>query len=103
MSGFRWNNTPRARVRGMALWQSFSANPDAITRRKPLIVTLALLGTCGNSEEISMHVRASQNTETSPKDLLQAIIPAEVYAGVPKVNHAIKLAKQTYADLGVEI
>ncbi|MFN2306035.1 MAG: 4-carboxymuconolactone decarboxylase [Paracoccaceae bacterium] len=76
---------------------------DAITRRDRSLLTLALLAACGNFEEIPMHIRASRNTGAEPAEVMQAFMHVAVYAGVPKANHAIKLAKQTYAELGVEI
>jgi 4-carboxymuconolactone decarboxylase len=30
---------------------------------------------------------------------MQALLHVAVYAGVPKANHAIKLAKSTYAEM----
>jgi len=76
---------------------------DTISRRERSMLTLALLAAMGNFEEIPMHIRASRNTGAEPKDVLQAFMHVAVYAGVPKANHAIKLAKETYAELGVEI
>jgi len=76
---------------------------DTITRRERSMLTLALLAATGNFEEIPMHIRATQNTGAAPQDVLQAFMHVAVYAGVPAANHAIKLAKQTYAELGVEI
>lgn len=76
---------------------------DTITRRERSMLTLALLAATGNFEEIPMHIRATQNTNATPQDVLQAFMHVAVYAGVPKANHAIKLAKQTYAELGVKI
>ena len=76
---------------------------QTISRRERSMLTLALLAATGNFEEIPMHVRATQNTGASPDDVMQALLHVAVYAGVPKANHAIKLAKQTYAELGVEI
>jgi len=35
--------------------------------------------------------------------VLQAFMHVAVYAGVPKANHAIKLAKQTYTEMGVTL
>ncbi len=78
-------------------------NDDTISRRERSMLTLALLAATGNFEEIPMHIRASQNTGTSPEDVIQAFMHVAVYAGVPKANHAIKLAKQTYQELEVEI
>ncbi len=76
---------------------------DTITRRERSMLTLAILAATGNFDEIPMHIRATQNTGTAPQDVLQAFMHVAVYAGVPAANHAIKLAKQTYAELGVEI
>lgn len=76
---------------------------DTISRRERSMLTLALLAATGNFEEIPMHIRASRNTRASPEDILQAFMHVAVYAGVPKANHAIKLAKQTFAELGVDL
>ena len=76
---------------------------DTISRRERSMLTLAVLAATGNFDEIPMHIRAAQNTGAKPQDILQAFMHVGVYAGVPKANHAIKLAKQTYAELGVEI
>lgn len=74
---------------------------DSISKRERSMLTLALLAATGNFEEIPMHVRACANTGAKPQDVLQAFMHVAVYAGVPKANHAIKLAKQTYAEMGV--
>ncbi len=76
---------------------------NAIADRERSMLTLALLAACGNFDEIPMHVRATANTGASPEDVMQAFLHVAVYAGVPKANHAIKLAKQTYAEMGVKL
>ncbi|MDG1068651.1 MAG: 4-carboxymuconolactone decarboxylase [Sulfitobacter sp.] len=76
---------------------------DTITRRERSMLTLALLAATGNFEEIPMHIRACANTGAAPADVLQAFMHVAVYAGVPKANHAIKLAKQTYSEMGVTL
>jgi 4-carboxymuconolactone decarboxylase len=76
---------------------------DTISRRDRSLLTLALLAATGNFDEIPMHIRASRNTGAAPDEILQAFMHVAVYAGVPKANHAIKLAKETFAELGVEI
>ena len=72
---------------------------DTISRRDRSMLTLALLAATGNFEEIPMHIRATANTGASQNDVLQAFMHVAVYAGVPKANHAIKLAKHTYAEM----
>ncbi|SMX23939.1 Carboxymuconolactone decarboxylase family protein [Boseongicola aestuarii] len=75
---------------------------ETISRRDRSLLTLALLAATGNFEEIPMHIRASSNTGATPDEIMQAFMHVAVYAGVPKANHAIKLAKETFKELGVE-
>ncbi|HDZ73880.1 MAG TPA: 4-carboxymuconolactone decarboxylase [Aurantimonas coralicida] len=72
---------------------------DAISLRERSMLTLALLAATGNFDEIPMHIRATSNTGASKQDVIEAFQHVAIYAGVPKANHAIKLAKQTYAEM----
>ena len=63
------------------------------------MITLALLAATGNFEEIPMHIRATARTGASPSDVIEAFQHVAIYAGVPKANHAIKLAKETYREM----
>lgn len=72
---------------------------DAISLRERSMITLALLAATGNFEEIPMHIRATARTGASPQDVLESFQHVAIYAGVPAANHAIKLAKQTYAEM----
>jgi 4-carboxymuconolactone decarboxylase len=62
-------------------------------------VTIALLAALGHDEELAMHVRATRNTGATEKDLREAMMHVAIYAGVPAANHAIKIIKQTYAEM----
>ena len=81
-----------------AAWGTVWAD-DSITRRERSMLTLALLAATGNFEEIPMHIRATANTGATKTDVIQAFQHVAIYAGVPKANHAIKLAKATYAEM----
>jgi 4-carboxymuconolactone decarboxylase len=72
---------------------------DGITLRERSMLTLALLAATGNFEEIPMHVRATARTGASKQDVLEAFQHVAIYAGVPRANHALKLAKQTYEEM----
>ena len=72
---------------------------DAISRRERSMLTLALLAAMGNFEEIPMHVRATARTGASKQDVLEAFQHVAIYCGVPKANHAIKIARDTYAEM----
>ncbi|WP_421850542.1 4-carboxymuconolactone decarboxylase [Oricola sp.] len=75
---------------------------DGISRRERSMLTLALLAATGNFEEIPMHIRATVRTGASEQDVLEAFQHVAIYAGVPRANHAVKLAKQTYAEMQTE-
>jgi 4-carboxymuconolactone decarboxylase len=72
---------------------------ETISLRERSMLTIALLAATGNFEEIPMHVRATARTGASAEDILEALLHVAVYAGVPKANHAIRLAKETLADM----
>ncbi len=73
---------------------------DAISLRERSMLTLALLAATGNFDEIPMHIRATANTGASQEDVMEVFQHVAIYCGVPKANHAIKLAKQTFAEMG---
>jgi 4-carboxymuconolactone decarboxylase len=82
-------------------WGSVWSRPD-ISRRERSMITLALLAALGQWDEVAMHVRATANTGASPSDVREAMLHVAVYAGVPAANHALKIIKQTYREMGVE-
>ncbi|NNE89465.1 MAG: 4-carboxymuconolactone decarboxylase [Silicimonas sp.] len=75
---------------------------DTIALRERSMLTIALLAATGNFEEIPMHVRATARTGASQSDVIEALMHVAVYAGVPKANRAIKLAKETFAEMQKE-
>ncbi len=75
---------------------------DAISLRERSMLTLALLAATGNFEEIPMHIRACARTGASQSDIAEAFQHVAIYAGVPKANHALKLAKAIFAEMEAE-
>ena len=81
-----------------AAWGTVWAS-EAISRRERSMLTLALLAATGNFEEIPMHIRATARTGASKRDVMEAFQHVAIYAGVPRANHAIKLARKTYEEM----
>ena len=75
---------------------------DGVSDRERSMLTLALLAALGNFDEIPMHIRATARTGASKTDVLEAFQHVAIYAGVPRANHALKLAKETYAEMDRE-
>ena len=81
-----------------AAWGHVWSRPEW-TRRERSMVTIALLAALGHDEEVAMHVRATVNTGATPEDLREAMLHVAIYAGVPAANHAIKIIKNTLAEM----
>lgn len=81
-----------------AAWGHVWSRPDW-TKRERSIVTIALLAALGHDDEVAMHVRATPNTGATAEDLREAMLHVAIYAGVPAANHAIKIIKQTLAEM----
>lgn len=75
---------------------------DGISDRERSMLTLALLAALGNFDEIPMHIRATARTGASKQDVLEAFQHVAIYAGVPRANHALKLASLTYSEMEQE-
>ena len=75
---------------------------DTITLRERSMLTIALLAGLGNDHELAMHIRATRRTGASETDVMEALLHVAIYAGVPRANHAIRIAKETFAAMTVE-
>ena len=75
---------------------------DTLTLRERSMITLALLAALGNFEEFQLHLRATARTGASRQDVLDVLLHVAAYAGVPRANHAIKLAKEVYATMDAQ-
>ncbi|MBY4631547.1 4-carboxymuconolactone decarboxylase [Rhizobium croatiense] len=84
-----------------AAWGHVWSRP-VLTKRERSIVTIALLAALGQDDEVAMHVRATANTGATREDICEALLHVAIYAGVPAANHAIKIAKQTFAHMDAE-
>jgi 4-carboxymuconolactone decarboxylase len=83
-------------------WGSVWSRPG-LTHRERSLVTIALLAALGHWDEVAMHVQATRNTGTTPEDVMEAILHIAIYAGVPAANHAIRVVRSAYAEIGIDI
>jgi 4-carboxymuconolactone decarboxylase len=79
-------------------WGHVWSRPN-ITKRERSMITLALLAALGQWDELALHTRATANTGASAEDIREAMLHVGIYAGVPAANHAMKIVKQTLAEM----
>ena len=72
---------------------------DTISLRERSMLTIALLAALGNDDELALHIRATRNTGASEADVMEALLHVAIYAGVPRANHAIRIARNTFAAM----
>lgn len=72
---------------------------ETISLRERSMLTIALLAGLGNDHELALHLRATRNTGASEADVMEALLHVAIYAGVPRANHAISIAKQVFGEM----
>ena len=82
-------------------WGAVWSRPD-LDRRTRSLVTIAILAALGRHDELALHLRATRNTGTSPRDITETLLHVAVYAGVPAANSAFALAKTALTPAGPE-
>jgi 4-carboxymuconolactone decarboxylase len=75
---------------------------NTLSLRERSMLTIALLAGLGNDHELALHLRATANTGASEADVMEALLHVAIYAGVPRANHAIRIAKETFAEMAKE-
>jgi 4-carboxymuconolactone decarboxylase len=91
-------DTPFQTLITQSAWGTVWSDPT-ISKRERSMLTLALLAATGNFEEIPMHIRATAKTGASQEDVMQAFLHVAIYAGVPRANSAIRIAKRIFAEM----
>jgi 4-carboxymuconolactone decarboxylase len=91
-------DTPFQTLVTEAAWGTVWAS-DGITRRERSMVTLALLAGLGNHEEFALHLRATARTGATPQDVMEVLQHVAIYAGVPRANTAVRIAKEIFAEM----
>ena len=91
-------DAPFQRLITEAAWGTVWAS-DAITRRERSMLTLALLAALGNFDELPMHIRATARTGASRTDVMEVFQHVAIYAGVPRANRALAIAREVYAEM----
>lgn len=91
-------DTPFQNLITDAAWGHVWSSPN-ISLRERSMLTIALLAGLGNDHELAMHLRATRNTGASANDVMEALMHVAIYAGVPRANHAIRIAKDVFAEM----
>lgn len=79
------------------VWGNVWQRPG-LSHRDRSLLTIVMLASLGHLEELTMHIRASQNTGTTMEEVKEALLQVGIYAGIPAANAAFKVAKDVYEE-----
>jgi 4-carboxymuconolactone decarboxylase len=79
-------------------WGSVWSRPG-LNRKTRHLLTIAMLATLGNHEELAMHIRATHNTGVTRAEVKEVLLQVAVYAGIPAANAAVAIAKRVYEEM----
>ena len=63
---------------------------SGLDRRTRGVAVLSAMIVLGYWEEFAMHVRAARTNGLTPEEIVEVIIQAGIYCGVPAANHAFR-------------
>lgn len=78
-------------------WGSVWSRPT-LDRKTRHLLTIAMLAALGKENELTLHIRATQNTGVTPEELKEVFHQVAIYAGIPAANSAFAIAKKVYAE-----
>jgi 4-carboxymuconolactone decarboxylase len=81
-----------------AAWGAIWSRPQ-LTLRERSLITIAILGALGQTDEIELHVRATKNTGASADDIREVLLHIAGYAGIPAARSAVAAAKRALAEM----
>jgi 4-carboxymuconolactone decarboxylase len=76
---------------------------EGIERQTRHMVVIAVLAALGKEHELTLHLRATQNTGVTPQQIKEVLQVVAIYAGVPAANTAFGIAKKVYEELGINL
>jgi 4-carboxymuconolactone decarboxylase len=79
-------------------WGDIWTRPG-LTRGERSMITLAMLATLRQDEELAMHVKAALRNGLTQDQIREVLMQVAVYAGVPAGNRAFAVASKVLADL----
>jgi 4-carboxymuconolactone decarboxylase len=79
-------------------WGEIWTRPG-LTRAERSLITLAMLATLKQDEELAMHVKAALRNGVTQDQLREVLMQVAVYAGVPAANRAFAIASKVLENL----
>jgi len=67
-------------------------NRPGLDRRTRSCITVAMLTALGHQEELALHLRGALNNGVTRDEIVEVLLQAAVYCGIPAANSAFRVA-----------
>src|SRR5580658_8732954 len=77
-------------------WGEIWARPG-LPRHTRSLLTIAMLVALNRIDELRMHVRGAINNGVTREEVIEVLLQAAIYCGVPAAHAAVRAAREVYA------
>ncbi len=82
-------------------WGEIWSRPG-LPRHTRSLITLSMMVALNREEEFRMHVRAAANNGVTRDEIMELLLQASIYCGVPAANSAFHAAEEVLAEQRAE-
>jgi 4-carboxymuconolactone decarboxylase len=72
-----------------------------LSRKIRSLINISMLTALNRPHEVRMHVIGAINNGCSKQEILEVLLQACIYCGVPAAMDSMRVAKETFAELGI--
>ena len=83
-------------------WGEIWGRPG-LDRKTRSIMNIAMLSALNRPHEVRLHVRGALNNGLTPKDIQEVLLQVAIYCGVPACLDSMKVAREVFAEQGIDI
>ena len=77
-------------------------NRPGLSRRERSLINLAMLTALNRPHEVKLHVVGALNNGLTPEEIREVLMQTAIYCGVPAALDSFGVAKQVFAERGIE-
>jgi 4-carboxymuconolactone decarboxylase len=70
-----------------------------LDRKTRSLLNLAMLTALNRPHEVKLHVRGALNNGCSKNDIMEVLLQAAIYCGVPATMDSLRVAKETFQEV----
>lgn len=79
-------------------WGAVWTRPG-LTRPSRSLINIAMLTALNRPHEVGLHVRGALNNGCTKEEILEVLLQACIYCGVPAAIDSLRIAREVFADM----